>query len=280
MQGSSYRSGAARTNRGPAMYLGYCHGARQYRMMDLPEYVSNMHEGVSRMVSDSASAYQDMFSSYPSMAGTATMPGGGTATMPWTRSRECGCHEHGCREHGCRECHCECCVSDADVLIHVRCGELRRIPLTFENDSRRDRPVTLELGKFVSSGGRDLGWPAKLSQAEFTLRPCDEQTVILEVGILCGSTNIGGNTPPGGTNPGGTPGTTNPGSTTPKATDPGATLGRLAGNDRLGSVDRCEVGYGTIRAEGCLSRPIVVAVAVLPDDCDAFRHPCGCDCCH
>ena len=49
------------------MYYGYCQRTRQYRMMDLPEYVSNVHEGLSRMVTDSASAYQDMFSAYPSV---------------------------------------------------------------------------------------------------------------------------------------------------------------------------------------------------------------------
>jgi hypothetical protein len=47
-----------------------------------------------------------------------------------------------------------------------------------------------------------------------------------------------------------------------------------------GSVDRCEVGYATLRADGCIVRPIVLAVAVLPDDCDAYRRPCSCGCCH
>jgi hypothetical protein len=27
-------------------------------------------------------------------------------------------------------------------------------------------------------------------------------------------------------------------------------------------------------------RPVVIAVAVLPDDCDAYRRPCSCGCCH
>jgi hypothetical protein len=40
------------------------------------------------------------------------------------------------------------------------------------------------------------------------------------------------------------------------------------------------VAYATLRAEGCLVRPVVIAVAVLPDDCDAYRRPCGCGCCH
>ena len=77
------------------------------------------------------------------------------------------------------DCHCECCVCDADVLVHARCGEVRRIPVTFENDSRRERQVKLELEKFVTAGGRELKWAAQLSDTEFTLKPCDEHTIIV-----------------------------------------------------------------------------------------------------
>jgi hypothetical protein len=34
-----------------------------------------------------------------------------------------------------------------------------------------------------------------------------------------------------------------------------------------------------VRAEGCLVRPLVVAVAVLPNDCGAHRSGCSCGCC-
>ena len=44
-------------------------------------------------------------------------------------------------------------------------------------------------------------------------------------------------------------------------------------------VDDCEVGYVTIRVGGCLVRPIVVAIAVLPHDCDAYHASCSCGCC-
>ena len=44
-------------------------------------------------------------------------------------------------------------------------------------------------------------------------------------------------------------------------------------------VDDCEVGYVTIRVGGCLVRPIVVAIAVLPRDCDAYHASCSCSCC-
>ena len=265
MYASSQRSTRPNTSRGPAMYFGYCQRSRQYRMMDLPEYVDNVQEGMSRMMNEGAAAYEGMMRNY----------GGGAAAGlagPMTRrhERDCGC---GCRGRDtCNDCHCECCVCDADVLVHARCGEVRRIPLTFENDTRRDRPVTLELGKFVTSGGRDLGWAAQLSETKFTLRPCDEHTVTLLVAIRCETEKPSPDSEP------------NPGSTRPEATitavRPDSVEGLNALAQRFGRVDRCEVGYATIRAEGCLTRPVVVAIAVLPDDCDAYRHPCGCNCCH
>jgi len=248
------------------MYYGYCQRSRQYRMMDLPDYMSNMQEGMSRMVTDTATAYQNMFRDYP------TMWSGAPGTLI-RRHHDCDCgghhghhgHQHDC---GCRDARCECCVCDADVLIHARCGEVRRIPLTFENDTRRDRPVTLEIGKFLTSGGRDLGWSAQLSETQFTLHPCDEHTVKLLVTINC-TTEKGPNDPA-------TPRSENIAGTPRSSIDVDASGQRIPG----GSVDRCEVGYATIRAEGCLTRPVTVAIAVLPDDCDDFRHSCGCSCCH
>ena len=257
MQGSTYRSTRTQANRGPAMYYGYCQSDKQYRMMDLPDYMSNVQEGLSRMISDSTNAYQDMLRGY-----------GGGATGTMTRGQ--GHHERS-RHCGCDDRHCECCVCDADVLLHARCGELRRIPLTFENESRRDREVTLELGKFLSSGGRDLNWIAQLSETHFTLRPCDEHTVTLMVGIRCDTKDK----PNGDTS--GESGTGKEAAVGIRAL--AENVNALVANERFGSVDRCEVGYATIRAEGCQTRPIVVAVAVLPDDCDAYRHPCGCTCC-
>src|SRR4051794_10031114 len=131
MYGSSQGSTQSGSSRGPAMYYGYCGHSGRYRMMDLPEYMSNMQEGMSRWMNDGANAYQDMLRNYSGMAqGTY----GGTA-----KSGDCGC-----KQRECDDCHCECCVGDADVLVHARCGELRRIPITFENDSRRDKPVKLD----------------------------------------------------------------------------------------------------------------------------------------
>src|SRR5688572_13612678 len=278
MQASRQRFSRPSSTRGPAMYFGYCQESRRYRMMDLPDYVSNVQEGLSHLMNEGASAYQGMMRDFGGMAGgMGTMRDPVSGTRSRGRRRGCGCDD----SHDC-ECHCECCVCDADVLVHARCGEVRRIPLTFENDTRRDRPVTLQLEKFVTSGGRDLGWNAHLSETQFTLRPCDEHTVTLLVQIRCDDTTKP--TQPTGVRESanttdatvaGTPAAVRSERTEASA----ATATAAAVNERFGRVDRCEVGYATIRAEGCLTRPVIVAIAVLPDDCDAYRTPCGCDCC-
>jgi hypothetical protein len=248
----------SRADRGPSIYYGYCGREGRYRLMDLPEFVSNVQQGMSRMMTDAQTAYQQAVQGlYGPM--TRQWDDAMRSWVPRTtphQGRHCGCHEH-------RDCHCECCVCDADVLVHARCGEVRRIPVTFENDSRRERQVKLELENFVTSGGKDVNWATNLSEQEFTLKPCGEHTVILTVGIRC--EGAGGDT-----------------GNTPNANVAGAvnsdSISALQG--RTGSVDRCEVAYATLRADGCSVRPAVIAVAVLPDDCDAYRRPCGCDCCH
>jgi len=256
MYASTHGSGRPKSSGGPEMYFGYCQRSQRYRMMDLPDYVSSMQEGMSRWMNDSTSAYQDAMRRYSEMPRGPMMPQ--PMQAPWKqRTRDCSCDD----------CHCECCVCDADVLMHARCGEMRRIPVTFENDTRREREVKLELGKFVSAGGRDLGWPATLSETQFKLHSCDEHTVSLFMHVICREKQTA--VQPGDKQP----------AVSPAPTDRTALFTAVGSIDRFGTVDRCEVGYATIRAEGCLTRPIVVAVAVLPDDCDAYRHPCGCGCC-
>jgi hypothetical protein len=222
-------------------------------MMDLPDYMSNMQEGMSRWVSDTSTLMQDAARNY-SGAGQSYAPSPGARPRP---AQDCGYDD----------CHCQCCVEDADVVVHARCGEVRRIAITFENDTRREKPVKLELEKFVTVGGRDLGWPAQLSESEFTLHSCDEHTIIVMVRVRCDlfvrTVDPAIAAPPAGT--------ANPNVNIPAG---------IVVDERFGSVDRCEVGYATLRAEGCLIRPIVIAVAALPDDCDSYRHPCNCGCCH
>jgi hypothetical protein len=229
--------------------------------MDLPDFMSNMQESMSRMASDAQTAYQDimrgLYSPMMQQYGE-TMRGPSRGTSHHRYGHGCGCQD------AC-DCHCECCVCDADVLVHARCSEVRRIPVTFSNDSRRERQVKLDLEKFVTRSGRDVNWDATLSEREFTLRPCGERIVTLTVGVRC-ETFTGSESEGTGTNPN-QPGTA-------------GTSDEVPARGSVGIVERCEVAYAALRAEGCLVRPAVIAVAVLPDDCDAYRRPCGCDCCH
>jgi hypothetical protein len=262
-----------RTERGPALYYGYCADTKRYRMMDLPDYVTNVQQGLSQWMTDAQTAYADAARGAWGRGAERPSPAG-----PRQGTGGCGCGCDDCRR---RECHCECCVCEADVLIHARCGEVRRIPVTFANDTRRERPVTLELERFVTAGGRDLQWPAQLSATSFTLRPCDEQTVVVTLAIRCRAEGDEPEPVRPGQTPAGHPGTvTAAAAAVNVAGAAAATPAATAVVDRAGRVDRCEVGYATLRADGCLVRPVILAVAVLPDDCDAYHRPCGCGCCH
>jgi hypothetical protein len=137
--------------------------------------------------------------------------------------------------------------------------------------------VKLDLEKFVTKSGRDVNWPAALSETEFTLKPCSEHVVTLTVGVRCDAFTTSGSDNPAGTP--GTPGTPAPNPNQPNPSRTGDAPPAID-RGRVGAVDRCEVAYAALRAEGCSVRPAVIAVAVLPDDCDAYRRPCGCDCCH
>ena len=245
---------ATQAGRGPSIYYGYCGRTKRYRMMDLTDYMANMQEGMTRMMDDAQATYREMARTYGRMPGTGESP-------DWARGlahhRGCGC----CGKHDC-DCHCECCVCDADVLIYGRCGELRRIPISFDNDSRREREVKLELGEFATAGGRKLGWQAQLSETTFKLKPCDSHTVILSVLIVC---RKGDQAP----------------APNPNANPASSDTGRLVGaaTRDFGTVDECEVGYSPLRAEGCFVRPMNIAIAVLPDDCDSYHRSCG-GCCN
>ena len=234
---------------GPQMFYGYCHDSGRMRMMNLPDYVNNMQTGYSNLYSNPMSTLGAMAGMMQggASAGTVTPSSPGwRGGHDWRRENDCRCHEHG--ERGCRcheDCGCSCCIRCADTVEYDRCGETRRIPITFDNDSRRERAVKLELAPFHAESGKEFNWQAALSETEFKLGPCGEKTVLLTVTIDCGK-----------------PDRTNDGD-----------------EKQPVRLDECKVGYANVRAEGCLIRPIVVAVAVLPDHCGAHRIGCLCGCC-
>ena len=238
------------------MFYGYCHDSKRMRMMDYPTYVKNVQTGYSNLYSNPVSAMQPLSAAMQPMVDAMTTMIQTPAYSPTQAAHQhghhhghgcdCGCHHHGhdcgCHEH---DCSCSCCIRCADVVEYARCGETRSIPITFNNDTRRERDVTLQLGNFATESGQDVGWQASLSTPQFKLAPCGETTVLLSVPVNCNTLG----TPPS------------------------------KGDERQPTVDSCKVVYATLRAEGCSVRPLVIAIAVLPDHCGAHHAGCGCGCC-
>jgi hypothetical protein len=239
--------GYGKESRGPALFYGYCSESGTMRMMDYPEYVSNMQTAYSNMYKNMTSTMQSYMENLRGWAGRQYGHKPGCDCCDDNHGKGHGCHEH--------DCHCSCCIKCADAVEYARCGEIRLIPITLENDSRREREVRLELGGFSTSGGQNLEWQAALSETQFKLPPCGEKTVLLRVAVDCAKFGTQG---------------------TPSPNEPGTTV---PPRDRQATVDECKVAYATLRADGCMIRPLVIAVAVLPNDCGAHHAGCQCGCC-
>jgi hypothetical protein len=228
--------GCAGESRGAEVFYGYCHDTNRMRMMDYTDYMSNVQTGYSNLYSNPAAGMQPIIDA---LSGMMRSPSSSTAPTHHKHHKHgCGCHEE--------DCGCSCCIRCADVIEYARCGEARRIPITFDNDTRRERDVTLQLGNFATESGQDAGWQASVSPTTFKLPPCGETTVLLSVTVDCSKLGV-------------------PSTTTDQHRPP--------------TVDDCKVAYATLRAEGCSVRPLVIAVAVLPERCGAHRAGCGCGCC-
>jgi hypothetical protein len=174
-------------------------------------------------------------------AGRATDRSLGRRGMaPSKRSHEC----RGCRRDPCR---CRCCVSGADLVVSARLGEVRIVPVRISNERGRPRHLVLELSDFTTHGGREVPIQgAVATRTEFTLEACDQEDAIVR--IQTGSLQ------------------------TPSRKE-------LDEAGRLPDVDDCLVGYADLRVQGCGVRPIRIAVALLPRDCEAYDLRCSCGCC-
>jgi hypothetical protein len=158
-----------------------------------------------------------------------------------------GRHADDCRCPRCHpdDCHCRCCIGDADLLVRARLGERRLVPIVIENNQRREREVELELSSWSAATGGVKVTGAILPPTKLTLKPCEEKAVILAIEVAQDKTQDDNN------------------STTRTPPD----------------VRDCVVFYADFRVVGCDVRPIRIAVAVLPRDCDAFHVDCRCGCC-
>lgn len=167
------------------------------------------------------------------------------APHPWgCRCPKCARRE--CRRCGCDPCECVCCIGDVDLVMYARVGEQRVIPIVVENPRRREKSVTVELGNWRTRGGGAV--PVDTVDIEpkaFTLPPCGEQKITLVVSV--------------------------------RPLD--QTSGDQQSNGGKRDVDTCLVATADLTLVGCDHRPIRIAVAILPRDCDPFRIDCGCGCC-
>lgn len=177
-------------------------------------------------------------------------------------------HSCGCSSCLPDPCACKCCVTDADLVVEMRLGERRIVPIVIENPWRRERDIELELSSWTSID-RDFQVRGEIAtEAAFKLAPCGQAEVVLLIGV---ASDKGGNDVASG----------KPLEARPQA-GKAATQERReveAASRKMPDVTRCEVSYADLRIKGCDMRSIRIAVAVLPRTCDAFTVDCGCACC-
>lgn len=276
-----------RQSAGPAAYLGWSHANNRLEMMDLAGYLDSLQHSFDSV----QQAYSSMATAMPTASPwwTPTQSGGRPHTRGHGRRHDHGVrgghdHDHdgdcgcgcGCgqrereRDCGCEAttCRCDCCVVDADIIVYAHCGELRVVPIEIHNETRKSREdVSLDLSDVRTAGGRLLTWPtASTVEGPLTLDACSTTRFEILVRVDCRSSDPDGEASPPADKGKGT------------ETDRGDAL-RAFATVGTTDVDDCVVGYFTVSLGGCLTRPIVVAVAALPYACDNYRTGCACASC-
>jgi hypothetical protein len=157
--------------------------------------------------------------------------------------------------------------------VYARVGEQRVIPIVVENERRREKDITLELSKWTTRGGKPAPVETRLlDPREFTLAPCAEQKITLVVDVRELQPADQSSQPESPNQP--------KGRGRAAAAAAGATeVIEIPRGIKLPDVDDCVVAIADLRLEGCDHRPLRIAVAVLPRDCDPYTVSCGCSCC-
>ena len=286
-------AGDAPPTSGP--YWGWSHRNQRMEFMDLPSYMDSFRQGYDSAFGGLMTGMQQAGWPVGAVPGPAAMPASLAPPGPGPGSHRRHHHRHGHHEHedrgcgcehgrdrdcdgcehghgrGCgrceeRDCRCDCCIVDADIVVYGHCGEVRVVPIEVINDSRKVREnVDVQVSDIRSAGGRVLNRPTLIQpKGPVNLEPCRATRLELLVHLACGTESdaSAADDAPGQTD-----------------APPDAFAALAAQRDRCPDVDRCEVGYTSIRLDGCLIRPIVVAIAVLPAGCDTYRIGCSCGCC-
>jgi len=144
-------------------------------------------------------------------------------------------------------CHCRCCIYDADLVVYARLGELRVVPIRIENPRRREREITLVLSDWHTSGGKQAAIQAQiLPETHFKLPACSQKEFVLLINAGQAEMSL---------------------------------VHKDERQSRLIDVDDCLVLYADLRIEGCGTRPVRIALALLPRDCSPFVIECLSSCC-
>ena len=203
--------------------------------------VDLMAEMNRRMAASVADGVNQLMSAFIAPLAAAAAP---ARTAPGRTSHKPHMHDCGC---GCDcekdMCHCECCIGDVDLVVYGRVGERRIITITIENSRRREKEIKLELSNWTTRSGKPTDISAQiLTPTQFKLAPCAEHSVAIVVNAVPNDISS-------------------------------------SDDNRIPDVDECEVVFADLRVEGCDIRPIRIALALLPRDCDTYDVECGCSCC-
>ncbi len=175
----------------------------------------------------------------------------GRDRSPHPRGCRCrDCVERRCERCGADRCECTCCIGDVDLVVYTRVGEQRVIPIVVENERRREKSITVELSPWrTRGGGASLVDTVSVEPKAFTLAPCAEREVVVVARVSA-----------------------------PQSAAANQAV-NAEGQREPRDVDECLVVTADLSLVGCDHRPIRIAIAILPRDCDGFRIPCGCGCC-
>ena len=235
--------------------------------MSMSEWMNTTpSEWMDRMVAGWGSGYTDLMNMRPS-EWMERMYGSGMGQATGYRQHHqrhhhqgctCGKHDRPCPRCGSPSCECFCCIGDVDLVVSTHVGEQRVIQLVIENERHREKEISLELSDWTLRSGKEAPVQTVLLEPKkFTLAACAEQDVTLIIRV--GGNSLSGRIDSAATNPDGEP------DDKPR--------------ERIPDVDDCVVATADLRIVGCDHRPLRLAVAILPRDCDPYRVSCGCTCC-